>query len=185
MKHSALILLLVSCIAISGIALGFEANPLRQHNSEASASSNGSGPSATGQAASSNESKAQKESPPASNDRGRSRRVSRKLRLPTPSRSKPASHPKHVPKDVQRDRERSRSENLNRVHQSTATKPAIHAVNVAKTHSLPIRPVTGSAVDGRQFRPWRNTAAAPTVGGSTNARKNAQALNGTGATRRH
>lgn len=171
MRRITLVLLFVSCLASSGIALLSDANAARQQNSEASAPS-----SAAAKAAPRNESKAQQSPTAASDNRGRSRHVSRKVQLPTPARSKPASHPK----PLQRDHERSRFAN-DRVHQSTASKPAA----VAKTHTFLMRPVTGSAVDGRQFRLGRNTAAAAAIGGSANARKDTQVLNGTGATRRH
>ena len=178
MTRIALVLMFLGCVAASGMALSSDANLARQPNSETSASSKAARPGEAEQATPFKESKGEKEATTASE--GRSRRVSRKLQLPTPARSKLASHLKQVPKDIQHDRE-----NLNSVHQSTATRPAIHAVKVANTHSLVIRPGTGSTIDGRQFRPGRNTAGATAIGGSANARTNAQALNGTGAPRRH
>lgn len=182
MKRIALVLLFISCVAANGIALSSGATPPRQQNSETSASSSSARPNGSEQSPRANESKGQKEATAASDNGGRSRRVARKLKLPTPARSKSASHPKHVANDVQHDRERSRSENFNSVH---PPKPAGGTVRTVNTHNPPIRPTIGSAIDGRQFRLGRNTAAAPVLGGSANARKNTQALNGTGTARRH
>jgi hypothetical protein len=175
MRRIALVLLFVGYISASGIALSFAAHIERQPNSDASASA-----TAARQPTRFNESKGQKEATAASDDRARNRHVSRKLQLPTPPRSKPANHSK-LPQD---GRQPSKSENLNRVHASTATKPSFPAVKVANTHGPFSRPVNDSALDGRQFRSGRNTAGAATIGGSANTKKNSQALNGTRATRR-
>ena len=172
--------LFVGCVTTRGIAIISDANPALQKNSETAASSSSSRPSAA-QGASAHESKDQKEASVSSDARGRSHHLSPKLQPPTSARSEPATHPKPVPND----RKRSRTENLNSVHLSTPTQPSSHAANSANTRGLLIRPVTGSAIDGRQFGMGRNTAAAPAIGASTNARKNAQGLNGTEAARRH
>ena len=181
MRHIALVLLFVGYVSTSEMALSFAANIERQQqSSDTSASSTATRTSNAEQTASVNESKRQKEATAAPDDRGRGRRDSHKLQLPTPPRSKPANHSKML----QDGRKRSESENLNRVHQSTATRPSFPAVKVANTHGSLIRPLNGSAVDGRQFRPRSNSAGASAIGGSTNTKKNTQALNGTGATRR-
>ena len=175
MRRIALVLSFVGYLSASGMALSFAANIARQQSPATSASS-----IAAGEPPRPNESEGQKQATAASGDRARSRRVSHKLQLPTPPRSKPANHSKLL-KD---GRKRSESENHNRVHQSTAMKPSFPPVKVANSHSSPIRPVNGSAVDGRQFRPGRNTAGASAIGGPANTKRNSQALNGGGAARR-
>ena len=167
MRCIALVLLFVGYVSTSEMALSFAANIERQQSSVTSASSTAARPSNAEQTASVNESKRQKEATAASDDRARSRRVSHKLQLPTPPRSKPANHSKLL----QDGRKRSESENLNRVHPSTATRPSFPAVKVANTHGSLIRPLNGSAVDGRQFRPHRNGAGASAIGGSANTKK--------------
>jgi hypothetical protein len=180
MRPIALVLSFVGCVA-AGMALGFDANVARQQGSETSASSSAARLSEAEQPTRSSASKAHKRATTASDDRGHSSRISHTVPLSSPARSKPASQPNQV----QHHRQGPKSANLNRVHQSTATKPAVHAAKVANTPSSLIRPVAGSAVDGRQFRLGRNTALTPAIGGSGNAGKNLQALNGTRATRRH
>ena len=181
MRRIILVLSLLGGVAIRGIALDSEANPLGRRSSETSATSSAAHHSGAEQAGPANESKGQKDATAGSDSQGHGRRVSRKLPLPIPARPKPTSHPGQI----QRDREPSKAGNSTGVGQSTAVKPTVHPAKVANTHSVVIRPVTGSAVDGRQFKLGRSTAAASAIGGSANARKSTQALNGTGATRRH
>jgi hypothetical protein len=175
MRRIALVLLFVGYVSASGMALSVDADIAHQQSSDTPASS-----TAAREPTRSNESEGQKKATAASDDRARGRRAAHRLQLPTPRRSKPPNHSKVL----QEGRKRSKSENLNRVHQSTATKPSFPPLKVANTHESLIRPVNGSVVDGRQFRVGRNAAGASAISGSAITKKNSQALNGAKATRR-
>jgi hypothetical protein len=178
MRRIALILLFVGCVATNGTALTSGANPALQQNSETSASLSAARPRNSEQAASSNQSGGRKEAIRASDDRGRSRHLSRKIHLPTPARSNKANRPTQV------QHKRTRSENLTGVQQPNSIKPAVGAVRGINTRTPPLRPTSGAAIDGRQFRAGRNVAATQAALGGPAKARNTQVLSGTGVTRR-
>lgn len=118
----------------------------------------------------------------ASGERADRRRVLdkiRKNRLASPSKT---SHPKQVPHNV----EHAGPQHVMAARPQDLTKPAGPATKVVKIHTPPVRPTTGVAVSGQQFRNAHSRSATPAViGGPANTRRSMQAINGTEVSRRH
>ena len=182
MKTATLILLIAGCVLVRGAAYASVTSPAPQQSS---------GNSATPEAASDHSSDAEHanvlsqskgKKAMASDERTGRRRVSSKIRphrLPTPSKS-------NRPKQVLRNHEHSRPGNIASMHQQVLTKPAGTVSKVVRIHTLPVRPATGAAISGQQFRNGRNRSATPAViGGPANTRRNTEAINGTEVTRKH
>jgi hypothetical protein len=83
------------------------------------------------------------------------------------------------PKQVRSTRGVSRSDDALHVQQPTSTGTRVVTGRIATAHAPLIRPSTGSAIGGQQFRHGRNLAAVPAaLGGSANSKKSTAAING-------
>lgn len=185
MKGVRLILVIAGCLLIYKPAYASRYNAgLPQRSSGTSTGSGSDRSSEADQAATATRSKVQREATATPDERLSNRPISKNKRH---THKVGASLPKtNRPKQVQQSRPRSTSQSLANVHQPSLTKPTGGAVRKVNTHIPSIRPASGSAVDGRNFRPGHNTATGPaTIGGPDKVRKNTEALNGTGIPHRH
>lgn len=103
-------------------------------------------------------------------------RVRSQARLPMPRRRSSARNSRGL----------SRSQDATHTERPTLTKPRVTAGRIANLRTPAVRPSTGSAIGGQQFQQRRNLAAIPAnLGGSTNAKRNTQSINGSEIHRRH
>ena len=180
MKAAGLILVTAGCVLSLGLAHASAANPALQQ-SVGSSSTGNSRASNQGQAPTANQVKDQMEGG-GSHEHGEvghafnKPRVRSHARLLMPRRTKPARNARGL----------SRSHDATHLEQATLTKPRVIAGRIANPHTPAVRASTGSAIGGQQFRHGRNLAAIPAgLGGSANARRNTQAINGSEIHRRH
>lgn len=183
MKTASLILLIVGCVLVCGVAYASVANLGSQQSSGNSATDPESDRSTNAERATVSSQSRDRNATIDSDERAGRHYVSNRTRphrLPTPSKAN-----RH--KQVQHDREHSRPEAVTRMHQQSLPKPASTTSKVVAIHTLPVRPATGAAISGQQFRNGRNRSATPiaAIGGPTSTRRSAAAINGTEVNRRH
>jgi hypothetical protein len=90
------------------------------------------------------------------------------------------------PKQVRSSRGLSRSEDAWRRESPALNKSPGVSGSIAHAHARAIQPSTDSAIAGRQSRHGRNLARVPpALGGSTNARRSTQGINGSEIRPRH
>ena len=182
MKTGSLIPLIAGCVLLPVIAYGEVAHPAPQQSSGNSTTNAGSDHSGDAEHATvSSQSKQPKETV-ASDEHGNSRHIPNRIR----PRSRTSLNKTNHPKKVQHNLEHSRPEGVTSMHQQVLTKPADAASKVVTRHTPPVRPATGVAISGQQFRNGRNRSATPAViGGPANPRRNTEAINGTEVNRKH
>lgn len=178
MKAAALILVTASYVLSLGDHAS-AANPALQQNAGSSSTGN-SRVSNQGQAPTANQGKDQMDGS-GSHEHGEvghalnKARVQSHARLPMPGRRSPARNTRGL----------SRSQNATHLQRPTS-KPSVIPGRIGNPHTPAVRASTGSAIGGRQFQHGRNLAAIPArLGGSANARRNTQAINGSEIHRRH
>lgn len=182
MKTAILILLLASCVPLPSIAHGAIANLTPQQSSRNSTTDAGSGDSSYAEHATVSSQRKDQKQTVASDERAHSRHVSAKTR----PHSRATLKRTYRPKQVQHNHEHSRQEDVRGMHQQVPTKPTVAASKVVNTRTTPVRPVTGVAISGQQFRNGRNRSATPAViGGLANTRRNTEAISGSEVNRRH
>jgi len=173
MKAARLILVIAGSALILCLAHTCFANPRSQRSSGDSTSTAGSRSNDAKQALTAHQTKDQKL---ASVSRGHveSAQVLHKTRSRTQAKLTMPSRPKQV----RRIRGLSRSADALAVQQPS-TRTRVFTGRTADAQASAIRPSTGSAIGGQQFRHGRNLAAVPAaLGGSANSRKNTPAING-------
>lgn len=180
MKAAGLILVIAGCVLSLGLAHASAANSALQQSSGSSTTVSGRA-SNQEQAPTANQGKDQMETS-ASHQHGESGhsrnkpRVRSHARLPMPRRTKPSRNPRSL----------SRTQDATHLEHATSTKPGVIAGRIANPHTPAVRPSTGSAIGGQQFRHGRNLAAIPAgLGGSANVKRNTQAINGSELHQRH
>jgi len=103
-------------------------------------------------------------------------RVQSHAGLPMPRRTKPSLNTRSL----------SRSQDATHLEHSISTKPRVIAGRIANPHTPAVRASTGSAIGGQHLRHGRSLDAIPaSLGGSSNVRRNTQAINGSEIHRRH
>lgn len=183
MKTACLILLIVGYVQVCGVAYASVASDAPQQSSgNSSTTGAGSDYSANAEHATVSTESRDHKAAIDSDERAGGHHVSDKTRphgLPTPSKSNRA-------KQVRHNHEQSRPEHVTSMRQPVKTNPFAPARKVVDVHTLPVRPATGVAISGQQFRNGRNRSATPAViGGPTSARRNVAAINGTEVNRKH
>jgi hypothetical protein len=179
MKIQGLVLLIASMVLNDGLAHASLANRVLQLSSQDS--TGGSSHSNDAMHATPGQGSDQKEAT-RTGERAAGRHhsnksyVRRQVRLPTPSRPKPARN----------GRAFSRAEGPSHVERPALGKPRVVTARIANARAPAIRPPAGSAIGGQQLRHSHNLAAIPVaLDGAANARRNTQAINGSEIHLRH
>lgn len=180
MKTARLILLIAGCVLVPSIARASVGNLVPQQSPGNFATGAGTDHSTDAKDATvSSESRDHKVTID-SNERAGRHHVSGKIlarRLPTPKSDRA--------KQFRQNHEQSRPEHISSTSQPARTNPA-PARKVVNIHTLPVRPATGAAISGQQFRNGLIRSARPAViGGPANTRKNSAAIKGTEVNRKH